>query len=199
MPELARPVVATSPEQAGHVAGRTHRALFLDRDGVINVNHGYVHTPEQTDWIPGIFELARAARAAGFVIVVVTNQAGIARGYYDVGQFERYTRWMHARFEQEGAPLLATYYCPHHPEAGTGALRVSCTCRKPEPGMLLAAIADWQIDPARSILVGDKPSDIEAARRAGVGHGLLVEDGRADMLRDLAVEIHGSDGQSTWN
>ncbi len=180
-PPVAAPVVAGDRAAAGLQGEGPRRALFLDRDGVINVNHGYVHAPAQTDWVPGIFELARAARAAGFVLVVVTNQAGIARGYYDVARFERYTRWMHERFEREGAPLLATYYCPHHPEAGIGDWRVACGCRKPEPGMLLAAIGDWDIDPARSVLVGDQPGDIEAARRAGVTTTFLATNG---ALRD---------------
>src|SRR5690606_1314353 len=107
---VREPVVTVPPEAAGLVGGGPHRALFLDRDGVVNVDHGYVHTPGRTEWVPGIFELARAARAAGYVLVVATNQAGIARGYYDEEQFRAYTRWVHARFAEEGAPLLATYY-----------------------------------------------------------------------------------------
>lgn len=178
---IATPIVSRDAVDTGdrlHLGPR--RALFLDRDGVINVNYGYVHTPEQTDWVPGIFELAREARKAGFAIVVVTNQAGIARGYYDVAEFERYTRWMHACFEREGAPLLATYYCPHHADAGIGDWRVTCGCRKPMPGMLLAAIDDWSIDPAHSLLIGDQPSDIDAAKRAGVPKTFLVRDGALD-------------------
>jgi len=95
-------------------------------------------------------------------------QAGIARGYYDEEQFRAYTRWVHARFAEEGAPLLATYYCPHHPEAGQGAYKVACSCRKPEPGMLLAAIERFRIDPAGSWMLGDNDSDLQAAAAAGV-------------------------------
>mgnify|MGYP001102487457 FL=1 len=171
---IREPVVTSTPEAAGLAGPGPHKALFLDRDGVINVNHGYVHTPGQTDWVPGIFDLARAARAAGYALVVVTNQAGIARGYYDEAQFRAYTRWVHARFEAEGAPIAATYFCPHHPEAGLGELKVACGCRKPEPGMLLEAIGRHGLDPAGSVMVGDTPKDMEAAAAAGVVRRFLL-------------------------
>src|SRR5690606_34196689 len=128
-------------------------------DGVVNVNHGYVHTPGDTDWVPGIFDFARAAVDAGYDLIVATNQAGIARGYYGVEQFEAYTRWQYARFAEAGVPVLATYYCPHHPEFGPGGIGVDCACRKPKPGMLLAAIRDFRVDPAASLMLGDTPSD----------------------------------------
>lgn len=177
MPPVAAPVVDEHSAALLKEAGMPRRALFLDRDGVINVDHGYVHTPEQTEWVPGIFDLARAARAAGHVLVVVTNQAGIARGLYDEVQFKAYARWMHARFEAEGAPLLATYYCPHHPAPGHGHAAVQCDCRKPRPGMLIAAMADWNIDPTGSVLIGDKQSDIDAANSAGIGQSRLIPAG----------------------
>lgn len=163
------------PQRAIARAGAPpRRALFLDRDGVINVNHGYVHRPEQTQWLPGIFELCRAARAAGFVLVVVTNQAGIARGLYTEEQFLEYTRWVHAQFRQNGAPLEATFYCPHHPDAGVGAGLIDCDCRKPEPGMLLSAARLLGLDLANSLLLGDTESDTQAAAAAGVGRAFLL-------------------------
>ena len=172
---VAKPVVTVLPDVAGLAGPGPHKALFMDRDGVINLDHGYVHTREQTEWVPGIFDLARAARAAGYVLVVVTNQAGIARGLYDVEQFRAYTRWVHASFEAEGAPLLATYYCPHHPEAGLGDLKVACNCRKPKPGMLLTAAEEYGIDLAASMLVGDTATDIGAGEAAGVGLNFHLE------------------------
>lgn len=184
---VPEPIITSSPEEAGLVGPGPHRALFLDRDGVINVNHGYVHTSEQTDWVPGIFELARAARQAGYLLVVATNQAGIARGYYTVDQFERYTHWVHDRFVAEGAPLLATYYCPHHPEAGVGGLRVQCSCRKPGPGMLLRAIRELDLDPAASLFVGDARSDAEAGFRAGIGMNVLVGNNDSSYLERTVV------------
>jgi D-glycero-alpha-D-manno-heptose 1-phosphate guanylyltransferase len=159
---------------ATHAGSR--KALFLDRDGVINRNHGYVHTPERTDWVPGIFERVRAAHAAGFLPVVVTNQAGIGRGYYDEAAFLEYTAWMHAQFAAQGAPLLATCWCPHHPDAGIGDYGVDCACRKPKPGMLLKAADAFALDLTGSLLIGDQASDLEAGRAAGVGRVQCVDD-----------------------
>ena len=164
----------------------TRKALFLDRDGVININHGYVHTPANTDWVPGIFELVAKAHARGYLPIVVTNQAGIGRGLYDEAAFLDYTAWMHAQFAEHGTPLLATYWCPHHPEAGIGDYRVDCDCRKPRPGMLLESIARFDIDPEHSVMIGDKQGDLDAAAAAGVPARLLHEQdwgiGLAGML-----------------
>lgn len=170
---IATPIgdVAAAAQLAASPA--PHKALFLDRDGVINVDHGYVHEPAATEWVPGIFEACAHAHAAGYLIVVVTNQAGIARGYYDVETFRAYTHWMHAQFAQRGAPLLATCYCPHHPAHGLGQWRTPCACRKPQPGMLLVARDAFAIDLAASVMVGDQPSDEAAARAAGIGCYLM--------------------------
>ena len=154
-------------------AGAPRKALFLDRDGVVNVNHGYVHAAGQTDWVPGIFELVAAARRRGYLVVVATNQAGIGRGYYDVETFLAYTAWMHAQFSQRGTPLLATFWCPHHAQAGVGEYQVACSCRKPQPGMLLAAMERFAIDASLSLMVGDSESDIAAAHAAGLRACLL--------------------------
>ena len=151
------------------------QALFLDRDGVININHGYVHTAANTDWVPGIFEVVADAHARGYLPIVVTNQAGIGRGLYDEAGFLAYTAWMHAQFAMRGTPLLATYWCPHHPDAGIGDYGVECDCRKPRPGMLLQAIERFDIDPSRSLMIGDKQGDLDAADAAGVPARLLRE------------------------
>ena len=162
------------------------KALFLDRDGVININHGYVHTPDDTDWVPGIFDLVAEAHARGHLSIVVTNQAGIGRGLYDEAAFLAYTAWMHAQFAARGTPLLATFWCPHHPDAGIGDYRIHCVCRKPRAGMLLAAIATFDIDPALSLMIGDKQGDLDAAAAASVPAQLLREEdwgaGLAGML-----------------
>jgi D-glycero-D-manno-heptose 1,7-bisphosphate phosphatase len=152
------------------------RALFLDRDGVINTDHGYVHTSEKTEWVPGIFELCCAAQEVGFALVVVTNQAGIGRGYYTDAQFRGYTTWVHRQFQERGASILATYYCPEHPDAALPVYRTDSGYRKPQPGMLLQAARDWQLDLPGSVLVGDQPTDIEAARRAGLGRAFRVNE-----------------------
>lgn len=151
-------------------------AMFLDRDGVINTDRGYVHEPEQTEFAQGIFALCQAARDAGLVTIVVTNQAGIARGLYSERQFIDYTRWMHGEFARREVPLLATYYCPHHPTAGIGAYRLDCPCRKPAPGMLLGALNDFAIDPLRSTLIGDKVGDVQAGQAAGIARCVLLDE-----------------------
>ncbi|MFZ5657631.1 MAG: D-glycero-alpha-D-manno-heptose-1,7-bisphosphate 7-phosphatase [Pseudomonadota bacterium] len=174
---------------AATLSGVSRRALFLDRDGVVNVDHGYVHSTDQTEWVPGIFDLARAAHDAGWAVIVVTNQAGIGRGYYSLDQFVTYTEWVHDVFRQRGARVLATYYCPHHPSEGLDVYRKACGARKPGAGMIRRAIADWNIDARRSILIGDKPTDVEAASVGGIGTALLIPSndlvGSLEALRSL--------------
>lgn len=145
------------------------KALFLDRDGVINVDNCYVHKVEDFEFVPGIFDLVRLGKAKGYRIVVVTNQAGIGRGYYSKEQFQLLTDWMCGQFELNGGHIDAVYFCPFHPEHGVGDYRRESDCRKPAPGMLLQAQNDLDIDLEASVLVGDKPSDMLAGRAAGVG------------------------------
>lgn len=156
-------------------------ALFLDRDGVINVDHGYVHKPEDVEFIDGIFELVAAAKEAGYLVVVVTNQAGIGRGYYSEDDFHALMDWMKARFVERGGQLDAVYFCPNHAEHGIGEYRSESDCRKPAPGMLLQAVHDLDIDLARSLFVGDKPSDMAAGRAAGVRTLLQLGAGEGDV------------------
>jgi D-glycero-D-manno-heptose 1,7-bisphosphate phosphatase len=155
------------------------RALFLDRDGVINVDHGYVHEAEKCDFVDGIFELVRLANAAGMAAVVVTNQAGIGRGYFSEATFAAFSEWMRDAFKQQGARLDRVYHCPHHPDAGVGSYRQACACRKPQPGMLNQAQRELDLDMAGSLIIGDKLSDLEAGVRAGVGRGFLFAPGEA--------------------
>jgi D-glycero-D-manno-heptose 1,7-bisphosphate phosphatase len=164
-------------------------ALFLDRDGVINVDHGYVHRPDDVEFVPGIFELVRSANESNLLVVVVTNQAGIARGLYSPAAFEDLMRWMLARFRDVGARLDAVYHCPHHPEEGIGELRVVCNCRKPKPGMFIQAINELGIDPRRSTVIGDKTSDLKAAASAGVPRLVLLRhDGSDESREDIPFE-----------
>ena len=162
----------------------TRRALLLDRDGVVNVDHGYVHTPERTDFVDGIFELVIAANRSRLDVVIITNQAGIARGYYSESEFEAYMAWMQARFAAQGASIDAVYYCPHHPTHGVGRYRVACDCRKPQPGLILRAAFERELDLAHSIFVGDKPSDMQAARAAGVETRFLLSPAQPPLSDD---------------
>lgn len=152
-------------------------ALFLDRDGVINYDSGYTSTIEEFEFIDGIFDLCRAARAAGYLIIVVTNQAGIGRGYYSEKDFASLTEWMCSRFDGEDASVTDVFYCPYHPEYGRGSYRKDSFDRKPNPGMLLRAAKMYGIDLADSIMIGDKSSDMLAAKQAGVGIRCLYRAG----------------------
>ncbi len=143
-----------------------NKALFLDRDGVINVDTGYVYKPEQVRFLDGIFELCRWAESAGYLIVVVTNQSGIERGYYTQNDFEILMSWMKSEFKKRGAQIHAVYHCPF--------LNDAHPMRKPNPGMILQAAQDWNLDLSSSILIGDRLSDIQAAERAGVGRVYLL-------------------------
>jgi len=123
----------------------------------------------------------------GWLVVVITNQAGIGRGKYTEAEFEQFSAWIDDRLAEGGAHVDAVYHCPHHPTAGVGEYRVACDCRKPGPGMLLAAIAEWEPDVERSFLLGDKESDVQAAEAAGV-RGVLYTGGD---LREVVSGLIG--------
>ena len=161
------------------------RALFLDRDGVINIDHGYVSRWENFEFVDGIFELCRHAKELGYLILVVTNQAGIGRGYYSEKAFLELTQWMCGVFSDRGAPIDKVYFCPYHAEHGIGIYKVDSPFRKPAPGMILQAAEEFGIDLSQSVLVGDKDSDIQAGIAAGVGCNLLY--------RPLSSEPHRGD------
>lgn len=151
------------------------RALFLDRDGVINVDHGYVHRKSDFEFVEGIFDLCRAATALGHEVFVVTNQAGIGRGYYTESQFLELTEWMCGVFRMRGVEIGRVYHCPYHPEHGLGAFRQDAFCRKPNPGMILQAAEEYGLDLGASLLIGDSHTDIQAGRAAGVGCNILFD------------------------
>jgi D-glycero-D-manno-heptose 1,7-bisphosphate phosphatase len=148
-------------------------ALFLDRDGVINVDHAYVYRKEDFEFIDGIFDLCRHAKALGYLIIVVTNQAGIGRGYYTEDDFAVLTHWMCDIFDQKKASIDKVYFCPTHPESTVNRYRIQSDFRKPAPGMILLAAKELGINLQDSILVGDKLSDLEAGVTAGVGNNIL--------------------------
>ena len=164
-------------------------ALFLDRDGVINEDVGYLYRVEQFHFLPGVLETCKQMYEAGYALVVITNQSGIARGYYTETDFQQLTRWMTEQFNLAGAPLAAVYFCPHHPDFAAGE-DGSCHCRKPAPGMLLQAAAELDLDLSRSLMVGDKEDDIRAGRAAGVGYCVRIAKDPATTQTDadLCVE-----------
>ncbi|MFY8274368.1 D-glycero-beta-D-manno-heptose 1,7-bisphosphate 7-phosphatase [Pseudoalteromonas sp. SSDWG2] len=165
----------------------SNKAVFLDRDGVINVDHAYVHKPEDFEFIDGVFEACAAFSAMGYRLIVVTNQSGIARGYYTQEQFAQLSQWMKAQFAEHGVTIDAIYYCPHHPEKGQGIYLTQCDCRKPEPGMLQQGIEAFSLDPSQCVMVGDKHGDMIAAKRCEIGTKVLVRSGQTfseDALQD---------------
>lgn len=148
------------------------KALFLDRDGVINKEKNYLYKIEDFEFIDGVFETCRYFQDLGYLIIIITNQAGIARGIYTENDFEILTDWMLEKFETQGIKISKVYHCPHHPDFSR-----KCECRKPSPGMLLKAKETFSIDMKSSILVGDKESDIEAGLKADIGVNILVKSG----------------------
>lgn len=145
------------------------KALFLDRDGVVNVEKNYLHKIEDFELMEGIVDVCRGYQEQGYLIIIVTNQSGISRGYYTEEDFALLSRWMVEDFKELGITITRIYHCPHH-ESIDGV----CECRKPEPGMFLEAQRDYDLDMAASVMIGDNERDIEAAMRAGVGMNILL-------------------------
>ena len=146
------------------------RALFLDRDGVINVDAGYVGRREDFKFLPGIFELVKFAVGQGFLPIVVTNQSGIARGLFTEENYYELTKWMCSEFAERGAPLARVYHCPYLKDAKIERYQQDHDWRKPKPGMFLAAQKDFNLDLENSVMIGDQWRDLLAARAAGLSH-----------------------------
>jgi len=151
------------------------KALFLDRDGVINVDYGYVCHQDNFDFVDGIFDLVRTANQKGYKVIVVTNQSGIARAMYSESDFLSLTKWMVEVFKDQGAIIHDVYFCPHHPTAGDTNLTTSCKCRKPNTGLFEQAAFDHQLDLSTSCMVGDKVSDMEASTKLGFCSNFLLQ------------------------
>jgi D-glycero-D-manno-heptose 1,7-bisphosphate phosphatase len=151
-------------------------AVFLDRDGTIIEEVYYLACPSQVRLLPGAAEAIRDLNHAGFMVIVVTNQAGVARGYFPESRVAEVHSYLAARLADAGAKVDAFYYCPHHERDGIGGYRIACDCRKPRPGMLLRAAREHQLDLAESWMIGDKPSDVSAGSAAGC-RSILVRTG----------------------
>lgn len=165
-----------------------NKAVFLDRDGVINLDHGYTYKIEDFEFVDGVFESCKKMVDLGYKLVVVTNQSGIGRGYYTPEDFERLTQWMKGEFLKQGIEISGVYFCPHHPQNAQGDYLRQCECRKPAPGMLLRAATELNLDLSLSIMVGDKESDIEAGRRAGVKFCVRVSESATETDADWACK-----------
>ncbi|GHE79405.1 D-glycero-beta-D-manno-heptose 1,7-bisphosphate 7-phosphatase [Thalassotalea profundi] len=165
------------------------KALFLDRDGIINIDHGYVYKSENFEFVDGIFKLCQYAMSKGYIIVVITNQSGIGRGKYTTEQFEQLTLWMIKQFNKNNVSIKDVYYCPHHPTKGIGDYLQDCSCRKPKPGMINLAATDHDIELANSIFIGDKVSDMQAAEAAGIHNRVLVASQYDDTKQIIAHRV----------
>jgi D-glycero-D-manno-heptose 1,7-bisphosphate phosphatase len=162
------------------------RAVFLERDGVLNEDHGHVSRPEDFRWLPGAIPALRALKQAGWRLVIATNQPGIARGLFGPAEYDNLTSWMHAELAAHGVALDGVYHCPHLPDAPLAAWCRHCDCHKPAPGMFRRAARDLKLDLAASVLIGDKPSDIAAGRAAGVAACIRIADGLDLASCDIA-------------
>lgn len=173
-------------------SSKKHKAVFLDRDGVINHDHGYTYRPEEFDFIDGVFVACRRFMSQNYKLVIVTNQSGIARGYYTEEDFEKLTDYMLNEFRKHEVVIDAVYHCPHHAKEGVGELKLDCDCRKPKPGMLLRAAHHLNINLTESVMVGDKISDMKAGKAAGVKSCILISDEKIGKEAEWADSIESS-------
>lgn len=162
--------------------GEKRRAIFLDRDGTINVEKEYLHRSEEFEFIPGAPEAVGILKDAGYLVVVVTNQSGVARGYYAEADVERLHCHMDELLAAYGTSIDGYYFCPHHPEKGLDGYLTDCNCRKPLPGMLLQAASELDIDLSASWMIGDKLADMEAGRGAGCATALVLTGYGAEQV-----------------
>ena len=160
------------------------KALFLDRDGVINIDYGYVYKKDSIYFVDGIFELCAEAKKKGYKIFIITNQSGIGRGYFSDDQYKSLAKWIEKRFKDNEVIIEKTFYCPHHKDANISIYKKDCYFRKPNPGMILKAIKDFNIDPKKSILIGDKLSDILAGHAAGIKTNIFFKNKLYSIPKD---------------
>ena len=184
---------------ADEMSNNTVKALFLDRDGIINVDHGYVYKQDNFEFKKGIFQLCQQAQKKGYIIIVITNQSGIARGYYSEQDFLALTQWMMDEFMKKGITISDTFYCPHHPTVkqegnDLDKYRKECSCRKPKADLIFSAEKKYHINLAESIFIGDKYSDMEAAKIAMIPTRLLIN---SQYLADSSNKKTNSQNLST--
>ncbi len=163
-----------------------NKALFLDRDGVINIEKHYLHKVDEFEFLDGILDLCKYFQDQGYYIFVVTNQSGIARGYYTEDDFKILSKWMLDEFSKNCIKIQKVYYFPHHPD-----ISGNCSCRKPNPGMILDTVNEYKIDIEHSIMIGDKERDIEAAINAGINITYLLDENKS-VEKSKATKIVSS-------
>lgn len=169
------------------MSGFLRRGLLLDRDGIINVDHGYVGNREQFEFMPGIFPFLRAAQDLGYRLAILTNQSGVGRGKYTVADYEKLTAWMRGELAKEGVAIDLILACFEHDEGDVAPYNRPSFWRKPNPGMVLDAVQRLRLDPARSAFLGDKPTDMEAAKAGGIGTRLLLTQKPAQKIEGVTA------------
>ncbi len=162
-----------------------HKAVFLDRDGTINVEKDYLFRIVDFEFLPGVIDALKLLQENGFLLIIVTNQSGIARGYYTEEQYRDLNNWMLKELENQGIYISAVYYCPHHPEAKVEMYRKNCTCRKPKLGMYEQAVKDFNIDLGRSYAIGDRIRDCAICRTTDCRGYLIAETEKKSIIEDV--------------
>lgn len=162
-----------------------NKAIFLDRDGTINVEKHYLHKIEDFEFLPGVIEGLKILQDAGFLLIIVTNQSGIGRGYYSEEDFNVLTKWMMQTLEQSGVNITQVYFCPHLPDAIIEKYRKDCDCRKPRLGMYLKAVEDYDIDLSQSYVIGDKIRDCAICNDTECRGFLVADNEKAEIIEDV--------------
>ncbi len=162
---------------------KQNKAIFLDRDGVINIDNGYVYKIDDFIFVKNVFKVLKKLQDLGYKLIIVTNQSGIGRGYYGKNDFLKLNTWMLEEFQKKDIKIEKVYYCPHKPED-------KCQCRKPNNAMIEEGIKEFDIDPELSWMIGDKASDIEAAKKSGIKNTILIADNKTDIAKFQVNEIY---------
>jgi D-glycero-D-manno-heptose 1,7-bisphosphate phosphatase len=186
--DLANPVDRTLRSKA-----QRRPAVFLDRDGTLNEDIGYVHRVPDFRWLPGAVNAIRRLNDAGYYVFVATNQSGVARGMYDEAAVRRLHDWMNRELRVAGAHIDDIRYCPHHPGADIAAYRAVCSCRKPAPGMLLDLMNCWPVIREASIMIGDRDSDAAAGKAAGIRSAIVPAGALESFIEEfLGCQLDGA-------
>lgn len=165
-----------------------NKAVFLDRDGTINKEVNYLYRPEDFVFIPGAVEAIKTFRRLGYKVIVITNQAGVARGYYKEEDVKALHQFLDNLLADEGTRIDAYYYCPHHPDGIVEEYKGECSCRKPKTGMIIHATKDFDIDLSNSIIIGDKEIDVQTGKKSGIGKCILVRSGHSTEEKNTVAD-----------
>ena len=164
-----------------------NKAIFLDRDGTINVEKHYLYKIEDFEFLPGVIEALKKLQEAGYLLIIITNQSGIGRGYYSEKDFEKINNWMIANLKDQGVTISAVYYCPHLPDAIIPQYRKQCNCRKPQLGLFKKAIKDFNIDLGQSYAIGDKIRDCAISEHSSCKGFLIGNNEKPEIVKDLKL------------